>query len=77
MTGQTVVEMGIVEVTTTVESAGQSVIEAAQLVTVTSLVVYTVEVTIRTMPLPAGEVVPAADEPAADEPAAAEGEETP
>lgn len=39
VTGQTVVRIGIVEVTTVVESAGQSVILAAQLVIVTSLVV--------------------------------------
>lgn len=39
VTGQTVVEMAIVEVTTVVESAGQLVTEAAQLVMVISLVV--------------------------------------
>lgn len=39
VTGQIVVESAIVEVTTTVESAGQSVIDAAQLVIVTSRVV--------------------------------------
>lgn len=39
VTGHTVVEMAIVEVTTAVESAGQSVTSAAQLVTVISLVV--------------------------------------
>lgn len=39
VTGHTVVEMAIVEVTTLVESAGQSVIVGAQLVTVISLVV--------------------------------------
>jgi hypothetical protein len=44
VTGQTVVEMGMVEVTTVVESAGQLVTLAAQLVMVISLVVYTVEV---------------------------------
>lgn len=48
VTGQTVVEMGIVEVTTVVESAGQSVTSAAQLVMVTSLVVKIVEVVIWT-----------------------------
>lgn len=46
VTGQTVVEMAIVEVTTVVESAGQSVTSAAQLVMVTSLVVKIVEVVI-------------------------------
>jgi hypothetical protein len=44
VTGQTVVEIAMVEVTTVVESAGQSVMLAAQLVMVISLVVYTVEV---------------------------------
>jgi hypothetical protein len=44
VTGQTVVEIAMVEVTTVVESAGQSVTLAAQLVIVISLVVYTVEV---------------------------------
>ena len=46
MTGQTVVEIAIVEVTTVVEPspAGQLVTLAAQLVIVISLVVYTVEV---------------------------------
>lgn len=44
VTGQTVVETAMVEVTTVVESAGQLVTLAAQLVMVTSLVVYTVEV---------------------------------
>lgn len=44
VTGQIVVEIAIVEVTTVVESAGQLVTEAAQLVIVISLVVYTVEV---------------------------------
>ena len=39
VTGRTVVEMGIVEVTTVVESAGQSVTVAAHLVIVISLVV--------------------------------------
>ena len=39
VTGHTVVETAIVEVTTLVESAGQSVILGAQLVTVISLVV--------------------------------------
>jgi hypothetical protein len=39
VTGHTVVEIAIVEVTTLVESAGQLVTVAAQLVTVTSLVV--------------------------------------
>ena len=50
VTGQTVVETAIVEVTTVVEPspAGQSVTLAAQLVIVISLVVYTVEVVIRT-----------------------------
>ena len=44
VTGQTVVETAMVEVTTVVESAGQLVTLAAQLVMVISLVVYTVEV---------------------------------
>jgi len=39
VTGHTVVEIAMVEVTTLVESAGQSVTVAAQLVMVTSLVV--------------------------------------
>lgn len=39
VTGQIVVESAIVEVTTTVESAGQLVTDAAQLVIVTSRVV--------------------------------------
>lgn len=54
VTGQTVVEMAIVEVVTTVESAGQLVTLAAQLVMVISLVVYTVEVVIWTGVLIAG-----------------------
>lgn len=44
VTGQTVVEIALVDVTTLVESAGQSVIVAAQLVMVNSSVVHTVEV---------------------------------
>lgn len=44
VTGQTVVLMGIVEVITWVESAGQLVTVGAQLVIVISLVEYTVEV---------------------------------
>jgi hypothetical protein len=44
VTGQIVVESAMVEVTTTVESAGQLVIDAAQLVTVISRVVKTVDV---------------------------------
>lgn len=44
VTGHTVVEMGMVDVTTTVDPAGQLVTEAAQLVIVISLVVYTVDV---------------------------------
>ena len=48
VTGQTVVEIGIVEVTTVVESAGQLVTVGAQLVIVTKLVVYTVDVVIWT-----------------------------
>jgi hypothetical protein len=44
VTGQTVVETAMVEVTTVVESAGQLVTLAAQLVMVILLVVYTVEV---------------------------------
>lgn len=42
VTGQMVVEIGMVFVTTVVESAGQLVIDAAQDVTVTSVVEYTV-----------------------------------
>lgn len=57
MTGSTVVEIGIVEVTTVVEPAGQLVTVGAQLVMVTSLVVYTVEVVSRTGVLEAGVVV--------------------
>ena len=48
VTGHTVVEIGIVEVTTVIESAGQLTTSGAQLVMVTSLVVYTVEVVICT-----------------------------
>jgi heme/copper-type cytochrome/quinol oxidase subunit 2 len=44
VTGHTVVEIAMVEVTTVVESAGQLVTVGAQLVIVISLVVYTVEV---------------------------------
>lgn len=44
VTGQMVVETAIVEVITVVESAGQFVMLAAQLVMVISLVEYTVEV---------------------------------
>lgn len=44
VTGQMVVETGMVDVTTTVDLAGQLVTVGAQLVMVTSLVVYTVEV---------------------------------
>lgn len=47
VTGRTVVEMAKVEVTRRVESAGQSVIVAAQLVTVITLVAYTVDVVMR------------------------------
>ena len=46
VTGHTVVEIGIVEVMAVVESAGQLTTSGAQLVMVTSLVVYTVEVVI-------------------------------
>ena len=46
VTGHTVVEIAIVEVVTTVESAGQLVTSGAQLVIVISLVAYTVEVVI-------------------------------
>lgn len=44
MTGHTVVEIAIVEVTTVVDPAGQLVTVGAQLVIVISEVVYTVEV---------------------------------
>lgn len=47
VTGHTVVETAIVEVTTVVEPAGQFVTVGAQLVIVISLVEYTVEVVIR------------------------------
>ena len=66
VTGHTVVEIGIVEVTTVVESAGQLTTSGAQLVIVTSLVVYTVDVVIWTgvvingveaVELPAGELI--------------------
>ena len=66
VTGHTVVEIGIVEVTTVVESAGQLTTSGAQLVMVTSLVVYTVEVVIWTgvvingveaVEVPAGELI--------------------
>lgn len=46
VTGHTVVYAGTVDVTTVVESAGQLTTVGAQLVMVTSLVVYTVEVVI-------------------------------
>jgi ribosomal 50S subunit-recycling heat shock protein len=61
VTGHTVVEMGIVEVTTVVESAGQLVTVGAQLVIVISLVVYTVEVVHLGGALEPG-VIPAAGE---------------
>lgn len=48
VTGHTVVETAMVEVTTVVESAGQLTTSGAQLVMVTLLVVYTVDVVIRT-----------------------------
>jgi hypothetical protein len=65
VTGQTVVETAIVEVTTVVEPdpAGQSVTLAAQLVIVILLVVYTVEVVMRTGVLTAGVVTGATEEP--------------
>ena len=44
VTGHTVVETGTTEVTTTVDLAGQLTTVGAQLVTVTKLVEYTVEV---------------------------------
>lgn len=56
------VEIAIVEVTTVVESAGQLTTSGAQLVIVTSLVVYTVEVVIRTGVVISG--VEAAEDPA-------------
>lgn len=66
VTGHTVVEMAMVEVTTEVESAGQLVTVGAQLVTVISLVVYTVEVVHLGGTLGAG-VVPAAGDETTDE----------
>jgi hypothetical protein len=48
VTGQTVVEMAIVEVTTIIELAGQLVTVGAQSVEVTAVVVYTVDVVSRT-----------------------------
>lgn len=62
VTGHTVVEMAMVEVTIEVESAGQLVTVGAQLVTVISLVVYTVDVVHFGGMLAAGVVVPAAGE---------------
>lgn len=62
VTGHTVVAIGIVEVTTVVESAGQLTTSGAQLVMVTSLVVYTVEVVIWTGVVTSG--VEAAEVPA-------------
>lgn len=62
VTGQTVVEIAIVEITTVVEPAGQLTTSGAQLVIVTSLVVYTVEVVIRTGVVISG--VEAAEDPA-------------
>lgn len=44
VTGQIVVEIAITSVTTAVDPAGQSVIDAAHEVIVTSRVLYTVEV---------------------------------
>lgn len=77
VTGHTVVEMAIVEVTTVVESAGQLVTVGAQLVIVISLVVYTVDVVHRGGELEPG-VIPVAGEVAAGEVAAGtEGEGTP
>lgn len=67
VTGHTVVEIAMVEVTTEVESAGQLVMVGAQLVIVTSLVVYTVEVVHLGGTLAVGVMVPAADEVPADE----------
>lgn len=64
VTGHTVVEMAMVEVTTVVESAGQLVTVGAQLVIVISLVVYTVEVVHLGGALEPG-VIPAAGEVAA------------
>ena len=66
VTGHTVVEIAMVEVTTVVESAGQLVTVGAQLVIVISLVVYTVEVVHLGGELAPG-VVPAAGEVAAGE----------
>lgn len=67
VTGHTVVEIAMVEVTTEVESAGQSVMAGAQLVIVTSLVVYTVEVVHLSGTLAVVVMVPAADEVPAGE----------
>lgn len=66
VTGQIVVETGIVDVTTTVDLAGQSVMVGAQLVIVISLVVNTVEVvSFMAEEVAAGEVI--AEELSADE----------
>lgn len=63
VTGQIVVETGIVDVTTTVDLAGQFVTSGAQLVIVTSLVAYTVEV----VNFWAADVVGAGEEAAGEE----------
>lgn len=66
-TGQTVVEIAMVEVTTEVESAGQLVMVGAQLVIVTSLVVYTVEIVHLADEVLAGEVLTGAEGAGAEE----------
>lgn len=78
VTGHTVVETAMVEVTTEVESAGQLVTVGAQLVTVISLVVYTVEVVHLGGTLAAGVVDPTAGGvPAGEVAATDEGTGTP
>lgn len=72
VTGHTVVETAMVEVTTVVESAGQLVTVGAQLVIVISLVVYTVEVVHL-----GGELAPGVEPPTGEVATGTEGEGTP
>lgn len=72
VTGHTVVETAMVEVTTVVESAGQLVTVGAQLVIVISLVVYTVDVVHL-----GGELAPGVEPPTGEVAAGTEGEGTP
>lgn len=77
VTGHTVVETAMVEVTTVVESAGQLVIVGAQLVIVISLVVYTVEVVHLGGELAPGVEPPTGEVAAGEVAAGTEGEGTP